>query len=125
MANTRGKTSLHGPSTTGGIHTTSPAGSYTPAAGSGAHGPGTPNVPAGSGANGGKVMLVGSGAVGAGARTPTASPGAKGVNAGNKTIVGEGAKKPAYTSGNGVGANTPYKRKKQRRLGTSNGNTPA
>jgi len=47
------------------------------------------------------------------------------VNAGTKTTVGMGTKKPGYTSGNGVGANTPYKRKKQRRLGTNNGQTPA
>jgi hypothetical protein len=114
MANTRGKTHVHGPSATGTIS----AGSVSTAPAPGVHG---------SGANSGNRTTISPGmkAPAAGrAGNPTSGVPA-GLNAGTKTTVGMGAKKPGYTSGAGVGANTPAKRKKQRRLGTNNGHTPA
>jgi len=114
MANTRGKTAIHGPSSTGTIK----AGSVTPPTAA-------PSVGPGSGATSGNRTIVGAGTVAPGRNASPKPSGSAGVNAGTKTTVGMGTKKPGYTSGAGVGANTPYKRKKQRRLGTSNGQTPA
>ena len=113
MANTRGKTHVHGPAATGTIK----AGSVTPSSAA-------PSVGPGSGANSGNLTTISPGKVSPGFGSPI-SGGAKGVNAGNKTTINTPGKKASYGSGAGVGANTSYKRKKQRRLGTNNGQTPA
>ena len=114
MANTRGKTSIHGPSSTGTIK----AGNIVaPSA--------APSVGPGSGANSGNLTTVRPGKVAPGrAGNPTSGIPA-GLNAGTKTTINTPGKKASYGGGAGVGANTAYKRKKARRLGTSNGQTPA
>ena len=112
MANTRGKTAIHGPASTGTIK----AGSVTT---------GVPAFPAGSGANSGNLTTVRPGTVAPGRNASPKPSGSSGINAGMKTTINTPGKKAPYSGGNGVGANTPYKRKKARRLGTTNGQTPA
>lgn len=118
MANTRGKTAIHGPSATGPIRTTSPAGTPIQTPGSGPHGLGTPNVPTGSGATGGTHLLVSAGTSPSHTGAPISGGTGNKVNAGQKTTVNTPNKKAGYTNGAGVGANTPIKRKRAPRLGT-------
>ena len=108
MANTRGATHIHGPAATGTIK----AGNIVAAKAA-------PSVGPGSGANSGHTTTVGSGKVSSGFGSPI-SGAQKAVNAGNKTTVGAGTKQPLSggPSAKGVGAATPYRRKKARSLGT-------
>jgi hypothetical protein len=114
MANTRGATHIHGPSATGTIK----AGSITPPTLA-------PSVGPGSGANAGRLKTVSPGAKGTGSGSPTSGTLPQ-LNSGNKTTVAPGKKAPLSggMSAKGVGAATPYKRKKARVLGTG-GQKPA
>lgn len=114
MANTRGRTAIHGPSSTGTIK----AGNITP--------PSAAPITVGSGANSGNTTTIRPGTVAPGRNAQPKPSGSSAVNAGHKTTVGEGSKQPLSggPSAKGVGAATPYKRKKQRTLGKG-GNIPA
>lgn len=109
MANTRGKTSIHGPSATGNVSIVS--------------GPKRPGVH-GSGATGGAETRIGPGHAPTMTAKAPPNPDGSGANAGHKTTVAAGTKKSIVTSGKSVGSGTTPRRKKARVLGTG-GTKPA